>query len=167
MFPDSYFDFSYFDPSYFEGTGSVPPFVQRIGLVVTTYAINEALTYLQANVYSLPLTMHLFQNPLLVTRDVVKAYFTEADFSGYVPANVELGGGGVTPFFPIAFSFLPVAWQGPAAGFGNDIYGWWIEDAGENVLFAGNVESYPTPVNMDGATAFLFVSATVAMGSAF
>jgi len=168
MFPDPFFNPQYFPPGYFPGTGNVPPPpIYRGGFLVTDKACSIALTHCTSSIWA-TLTIRLFQNQVLATRQTIRTDLVECDFYGYVPVTIAAGPtGSGNPYFPVGAEFPPVMWIGNDDGPGNDVYGYWIEDASENVLFIGNVGAFPSFIPMYTQDDYFVVNAVLSAGSQY
>lgn len=98
------------------------------------------------------LVLRLFQNDTTPTIDSVLADFTEATFSNYAAQTF-------TPFVPSLYIRPRAVSKGTAPVFtklgptGNDIYGYYITDAGNTkLLWSERDPNAPIPMNVDGST---------------
>jgi hypothetical protein len=90
----------------------------------------------------------LFQTAVVPTRDTIKTDLTEANFTGYTAKTLTAVG---TPFLnvaggidtPIPSQEFVVTTATPVVG--NDIYGYWIENAAGDLLL---VVAFDNPVQM-------------------
>jgi hypothetical protein len=97
--------------------------------------------------------MKLFKNNATVDHSTVLAGLTEANFSGYTAGGIVLSGGAVSGALDgtgravTSYSFC--TWTKSGAT-GNDIYGYWYEDAAGNLT---GVEKFDAsqPMQTDGA----------------
>ncbi len=100
--------------------------------------------------------MHLFSNNYTPAANSIVSSFTEAAFSGYAQKTIAAGDW-TTPVDDgagRAISFnLAQTWANSTGAVGNDIYGYFMTDAGgTNLVWAERLASVPVDMNTAGKT---------------
>lgn len=96
--------------------------------------------------------LHLYKSDTVITRDTVKADLTECDFDGYAAITLTTWN---NPYVNAAGQCVCLAGEkqfdtATPWTTGNNVYGWWIEESGGDLILAGRFSDAPRPMAAPG-----------------
>lgn len=100
--------------------------------------------------YGDDLEVRLYQNDYTPVDGSVLGSFTQADFEGYAGQNAESWTGAVMASGRARSTADQITWTKGTGGTGNSIYGYYVVDADENLLWAERDPSAPVNMTSDG-----------------
>jgi hypothetical protein len=117
-----------------------------------------------ANIDTTTARLHLYQNNLAIAFGTLIGALTEATFTGYASiANMWSGAGAPAATAPGAIQTTnPQTFTAGAIGVSNNIYGWYVTEAGSTALAAGGLfVGGPFAINTAGQTITVTVQVTL------
>jgi hypothetical protein len=126
-----------------------------MSITLGTFALTDFVDKL-TTAWGNTLVMHLFTNPITPDKTTVAADLVEATFPGYAAQNITTWGAAILNASVQGESdAATVTWTAAAGSLGNQIWGYWVEDAGGTYLWAEPF-GFPIDMSVSGASMGVF-----------
>lgn len=124
-----------------------------MSIVVPDVAERTLLNSLRNSLFNSNCHVHLFKNNLTPGDATVLGDFTEANFTGYAAITPSVGAAFTNGAGKAECDFATCTFSCTGSGTPNDVYGYYVTDVGNAVLyFAERAASPPTTLNANGQT---------------
>lgn len=102
--------------------------------------------------YGNTLVMHLYKNDYTPVAGSTLGSFTEADFNGYASQTITTWSAASTSASVCSSTATALTWTKSAGGTTNNVYGYYVEDADGELLWAERDPSAPGRLSATGDT---------------